>query len=139
MEVGSASSSKARSIACSCSSSSFSPSSLKPLRPLSSGGLWLAEIMRPQVLSPSVFSRATLQATAGVGAMPRTRTLRPMPTPRMKASDMGPELVRGSQPTTSRLTPHSRATWAQAAPQRETSSRVSGARKATPRMPSVPK
>ena len=139
MVVGSGRSSKACSMARSSSSSSFSPSSLKPLSPLSSGGLWLAEIMSPQVFSPSDVSRATFQATAGVGAMPSTSTLSPRPTPRMKASDRGPELHRGSQPTTSRFTPASRATLAQAVPQRVTSSAVRGERKATPRLPSVPK
>ena len=40
--------SKAASTAASSSSASFSPRPSKPLMPLSSGGLWLAEIIRPQ-------------------------------------------------------------------------------------------
>ena len=92
-----AESSIAASISSSIASGSFVPAAEKNLIPLSSGGLWDAEITTPLEAPRSVVRNAT----AGVGSMPASRTSPPAAVipARARPRASSPE-ARGSRPTT---------------------------------------
>ena len=125
------------SISASTASDSLKPSAPKNLMPLSSIGLCDAEIITPAAAS----MLAVIAATAGVGTIPSSTTLRPVDAipATIAPSSIGPD-KRVSRPRTMGLS----IGWScamTAAPARPTLYASSGVRSAfaTPRTPSVPK
>ena len=130
-------SSSSRSMSLSSSSESFSPCDEKNLMPLSSCGLWEAEITIP-ALAPT--ARVSC-ATAGVGIGPSSRTRAPAAISPASSADssMYPD-SRVSLPISTEPSPPARISAAPAArPRRSTKSALTGPSPTRPRMPSVPK